>query len=373
VNQENLSYIPINKGQFTIETPEREAEFERKRGFGVEEAYRENRRQWTEYPKKQYVADYPLHVDIELSSICNLRCPMCYTITEEFKKKVNTTLMDYDLFMKIVDECASGGVYSIRLSLRGEPFLHKQIVDCIRYAKQKKIKEVSTLTNGVRLNEEMYREIMDAGIDWITISFDGMGETYERIRHPAKFDRSVEKIRNYQKIKKESGYVKPVIKVQSVLPAIQDDLQAFYKKFAPISDMVSVNPLIDYSQDRTTLPKVQNFVCPQIFQRLVIGADGHCLICANDENEDILIGDAYKDSIYTLWHSNTLMCIRELHRNHKGVDALVPCRKCALPIATNDVKIWLDGRYVIAENYSSRQLDVIRFEEASINGVGGVS
>ena len=102
------NYTPINKGQFTLEPPERVARFERKRGFGVEKDYQDNRRQWSEFPEQQYVADYPLHVDIELASICNLKCPMCYTITPQFKEKVNAKLMDYGLYTKLVDECVAG-------------------------------------------------------------------------------------------------------------------------------------------------------------------------------------------------------------------------------------------------------------------------
>ena len=79
-----------------------------------------------------------------------------------------------------------------------------------RYAKEKGILEVSTLTNGLRLNPEQFEEMVDAGLDWLTISFDGMGETYERIRKPAKFDDAVEKIRQYDAIKKRRGTQKPV-------------------------------------------------------------------------------------------------------------------------------------------------------------------
>lgn len=350
------TFTPINKGQFTLETPEREAQFEQKRGFGVDDAYRENRRQWTEFPQMQYVADYPLHVDIELASVCNLRCPMCYTITEEFKKKVNAKLMDYDLFTKIVDECAAGGVYSIRLSLRGESFLHRHIVDCVRYAKQSGIKEVSTLTNGLKLDEEMFREMMEAGIDWITISFDGLGEVYEQIRRPAKYERAVEKIANYARIKKEAGRVKPVIKVQSILPAIQDDPQAFYGVFAPITDMVSANPLIDYLQkdDRNLILYEENFSCPQLYQRLVIGADGLVMMCANDEENEQVMGDANKQTIHEIWHGTKLQKARLSHKSHRGVEDYSICAKCYLPRKTEPAVLQIGDREVVAENYINR-------------------
>ncbi len=348
-----MSYIPINKGQFTLETPEREALFEKKRGFGVEDAYKENRRQWVEYPKQQYVANYPLHVDVELSSVCNLKCPMCYTITNEFKAKVKPRLMDYDLYRKIITECAKGGVYSVRLSFRGEAFLHKKVVDCIRYAKAKGIKEVSSLTNGLKLDEEMFKEIMWAGLDWLTISFDGLGSIYEQIRRPAKYERAVEKIANYARIKKEAGHVKPVIKVQSILPAIEKEPKAFYDVFVPITDMVSTNPLINFMQEKKHLPKIKDFTCPQIYQRLVIGADGLCMMCSNDEEGEIIVGDANKQTIHAIWHGSELKRVRKIHQEHNGCEKLEPCANCYLPLETYDDMIKLGKRWVIAEKYVS--------------------
>lgn len=356
IPEHDASYTPINKGQFTLETAEREALFEKNRGFGYEEAYRENRRQWAEFPKRRTIAEYPLHVDIELASVCNLRCPMCYTITPEFKSRVNATLMKYELFTKLVDECAAGGVYSLRLSLRGESFLHPRIVDCIRYAKQKGIQEVSTLTNGVRLDEKMFREIMALGMDWITISFDGVGETYEKIRAPAKFDRAVEKIRNYQLIKREAGSVKPVIKVQAVLPSIENDLKGFYDLFASITDMVSSNPLIDYlgNDHGAKILYHENFSCPQLYQRLVVGADGVVMMCSNDEDQLHPAGDADRQTLHEIWHGPEMTKARDSHARHCGVADYRACAKCYLPRLTEPKTVAIGERLVVAENYLGR-------------------
>jgi MoaA/NifB/PqqE/SkfB family radical SAM enzyme len=357
--EQNESYIPINKGQFTLETEQRIQRFEESRGYGVEDAYKENRKLWTDYAKSQIVSDSPLHVDIELASVCNLQCPMCYTISPKFKAKVNTKLMDFGLFTKLVDECAAGNVYSIRLSFRGESFLHKRILDCVKYAKQKGIKEVSTLTNGLRLDEEMFKEMMEAGIDWITISFDGLGETYEQIRRPAKYERAVEKIANYAKIKKEAGRVKPVVKIQSILPAIEKDPQSFYDVFAPITDMVSANPLIDFLQSKKDMPKIEKFSCPQIYQRLVVGADGLCMMCANDEEGKVIVGDANTQSIHEIWHGKEMTRIREIHRRCAGAKELSACGECYLPLQTYAAEVPVGDRHVVAEKYVSGRQKVI--------------
>ena len=100
----NDRYVPINKGNYSMDTPERETLFEQYKGEGWETEYAEYRRLWSDNAKQQIVSDFPLLVDIELSSICNLKCPMCYTITDEFKRLVNTKRMDWDLYTKIIDE-----------------------------------------------------------------------------------------------------------------------------------------------------------------------------------------------------------------------------------------------------------------------------
>lgn len=343
--------IPINKGQFVLDTPERIANFEINRGFGVAEAYRANRLAWEDLPRRQFTSDYPLHVDIELASICNLRCPMCYTITKEFKQKVNVGLMDFDLFKKIIDECASGGVYSVRLSFRGESFIHKDIVECIKYAKDRGIKEVSTLTNGLRLDEEMFTKIMNAGLDWLTISFDGLGNTYEEIRRPAIFERAFQKIVNYSQIKKDAGSVKPVIKVQSIFPAIEDNPSAFYETFAPYVDLVASNPLIDFLQSKSDQPKIPNFSCPQIYQRLVIGSDGLCMMCSNDEDGSRIVGDVNKSSIHQVWHGEKLNEVREIHKRCAGAAEISACAQCYLPLQTYQETVALGDREVVAEKY----------------------
>ena len=81
-------YTPVNKGHsFDLETKERLEAFKKKLSYGWEEEYLEYRRLWEELPAKREVRDYPLLVDLETVSRCNLSCPMCPTVTQEFVDK----------------------------------------------------------------------------------------------------------------------------------------------------------------------------------------------------------------------------------------------------------------------------------------------
>lgn len=336
-----------------MDTPERENLFDRYRGQSWEEEYTQYRHNWSEFPRQQFVSEFPLLVDIELSSLCNLKCPMCYTITDEFKRKVNATRMSWELFAKIVDEI-SGNVPAIRLSLRGESLLHERFVDCVRYAKQKGIKEVSTLTNGAKLTLPYFIELVDAGIDWITISIDGIGKTYEEIRKPIKFNYLLNNIKSIKRYKDATGLTRPVIKIQGIWPAIRENPLAYYSTFEPYVDLVAFNPLIDYLGNDSHIEYLDNFTCPQQYQRLVIGADGLVMKCSNDEENQEIIGDVNNQSVYEIWHSEKMNSVRELHKRDLGFMESAVCKRCYLPRKTEDEVAEVSGRQFTVKNYVSR-------------------
>ena len=350
--------MQINKGQSRLTPRWQGIRFHLNRGKGHLRQYLENRLQWHLYPRLRHLTDFPMHVDLELSSACDMRCPMCYTTTDEFKKKVDHTIMKDELFKRLVDECSRRGAYSIRLSLRGEPFVHPRFVSLARYAKEKGIPEVSSLTNGLKLNPEMFGELVDIGMDWLTISFDGWGETYNRIRKPAIFEEAYEKIRTYHEIKKRKGAVKPVIKIQSVWPAIAENPKRFYELFNGIADLVVSNPLIDYLHKDDKIEYIENFTCPVLWQRLAVGSDGLVMFCSNDEFNEHIVGNANNETLHHIWHGKKLREAREIHLRHAGVTELTPCRKCYYPRKTVRVRERLGNRTVVVENYVGRVQEI---------------
>ncbi len=349
--------IPINKGNYTnMEPPGRADLFNQYRGEGWEEQYWDYRRKWSEWPQKQILSDYPLQLDAELSNICNLDCPMCFRRKEEYNKRHNVRLMDFELFKKIIDQIGCN-VPALRLSLRGESTLHPKIVDCIKYAKAKGIKEVSFLTNGSKLAEEFFEELLLAGVDWITISVDGTYEKYEQIRRPLKFEKTLQKVKSTKKVKEKHNAHRPVIKIQSIWSAIRDNPEEFYKTFAPHVDLIAFNPLIDYlgKDEDHLIEYIEHFCCPQPYQRLIVGADGIAMMCTNDEENTEYIGNVNEDSIYEIWHGERLNAIRELHKKRDGFMEIPVCRKCFLPRKTETIETAVvNGREFVIKNYINR-------------------
>jgi len=340
------------KGQIRLTTRWENLKFDLKRTKGHFSSFLINRIRWHLYPRLHHVSKFPDHIDIEISSACNLSCPMCYTVTDEFKEKIDVGLMEFKLFTKLIDECKKFKPYSIRLSFRGESFIHPQVYDMIKYAKDAGIKEVSSLTHGGMLDEEKFRKLIDLKLDWLTISFDGIGETYDKIRAPNKFSEQVAKIKRFSEIKKELNVVQPVIKVQSIWPAIEKNPDEFYKTFKPITDQIATNPLINFSSDRSEGAEyIPNFTCPVLYQRLVVGSDGKVLLCINDEMSSTIVGNVNNESIFDVWHGKKLDEARKLHEQHLGVDSLIPCKWCKLPRKTTDREYKIGDRSIKGFDY----------------------
>ncbi len=351
----NEYILPVKGNYSSMETAEREAAFEKNRGYGWEDEYRAYRANWVEFPRRHYVPEYPLNVDIELSTACNLHCPMCYTITEEFKKSVCKKFMEQELFFRLIDEIG-GKVPAIRLSLRGECTLHPNFVEFIRYAKKKGIREISFLTNGSMLSVDFFKEIALAGADWITVSIDGLYDTYEEIRKPLKFQETLQKIKDIHRLKQEMGLKRPVIKIQSIWPAIRECAEEYYNLFVPYVDLVAFNPLIDFSETSEDCGEYEaNFVCPQLYQRLIIGADGKVMCCANDEIGCCIIGDANRETVYDIWHGKARERIVALHEAGRFQEIDI-CRRCHISRKTAETEFGMvNGRRFPILNYVKRE------------------
>lgn len=150
------------------------------------ERYHEYRRKWAENPVNFIDEGYPLNLDIEASSACNLRCPMCprtVVMKNSDKTREYSKHFDFSLYQRLIDEAAKLGIYAVKLNWLGEPLMNPRIVDMVRYAKSKGIEDVIMNTNATLLTEKMSRELISAGIDRIFFSFDSpYKDAYEKIR-----------------------------------------------------------------------------------------------------------------------------------------------------------------------------------------------
>ncbi len=82
----------INQDQIIL-SRKKQFQFSYHRARGHVLAYLKNRAIWYYFPRFHILTDFPNHVDLEISSACDLKCPMCYTRSDEFKELVDNLAM----------------------------------------------------------------------------------------------------------------------------------------------------------------------------------------------------------------------------------------------------------------------------------------
>lgn len=275
--------------------------------------FMEYRKKWKEWPEAFHVGDFPLFIDVEVTSACNLRCPFCATTFRG--SMINKGLMSLETCRKIIDEGARNSLYGVKFNIRGEPLLHPQIHEFVRYAKQKGLIDVYFNTNAMLLNDDMARKLIDAGLDRLSISFEGYTkEVYEKNRVGADFETVLSNIENIQSLKKRLGVRYPQIRVQTVMLPEVENTFAEYKKFW--ADRVDEVGYLDYKEMKVKKNGiVYSWACPQIWQRMAIWWDGTILPCNHDDNGLLALGNTNEVTIKKAWLSKELQGIRHKHKS----------------------------------------------------------
>jgi MoaA/NifB/PqqE/SkfB family radical SAM enzyme len=128
----------------------------------------------------------PIKVQISPVNICNNSCLMCRSHSPLNEEKVYTKtgkkLMEMDVFVKLIEELYRMGTKEVQLSGRGEPFLHSDVFDMIKYIKSKGICCYVT-TNGSLLNEESSEKLVEYKLDVLNISLNSCKEETHSIIH----------------------------------------------------------------------------------------------------------------------------------------------------------------------------------------------
>jgi len=106
-----------------------------------------------------------------ITEYCNFKCPYCRGLDNGIYGDRKKKELSFDEIKRNIDLwCLNEPLENIRFS-GGEPTLHSDIVNIVKYAKSKKIKRIAISTNGSN-NIDLYKELIDAGVNDFSISLD---------------------------------------------------------------------------------------------------------------------------------------------------------------------------------------------------------
>ena len=122
----------------------------------------------------------PFILYIDPCDTCNFRCKFCPTGNRDLMKNTKGRMhgpMDFEVFRGLIDSLADfdDPIRVVRLYKEGEPLLHPRFADMVAYAKASpRVLRVDTTSNAALLTPERSRAILDAGLDRLNISVEGM-------------------------------------------------------------------------------------------------------------------------------------------------------------------------------------------------------
>jgi radical SAM protein with 4Fe4S-binding SPASM domain len=292
----------------------------------------------------------PAAISFEPTNVCNLRCPECPTGQGVLQR--DKGYADKRLFFSLIDSLSERLNY-LTFYFQGEPYLHPDFLEMVRFAGKKKI-FISTSTNGHFLTSQNAWETVVSGLDRLIISLDGTDAvTYSAYRTGGSFELAVEGIREMVHQKKKAGSAKPRIILQFlVLKTNQHQISEVRDlgwklgvdkveiKTAHLNDFENGNPLMPDN------PKYSRYVagksadgnvkyhtrnpmpnhCLRMWSSCVITWDGWVVPCCFDKDAKYKMGNIHEETFHEIWNNEKYRSFRQrVLDDRKNIDI---CRNC---------------------------------------------
>ncbi len=287
----------------------------------------------------------PYSVHIDVCSLCNFKCNFCFQADEEAmrRKGLKRGLMDLNLFKKIADDLThfKDKMKKVKIGLHGEPTMHPLLTQMISYLKSKNVTEIIELfTNGSLLKPKLNKELIDAGLNRLNISVEGLSdEKYKEITG-VKIDVK-EFAKNIKHLYDNRNDCEIYIKIVDV-DLSEQDKNKFYSTFGDICDEIFIENVVPQWAEinkfglKTTGmygQKIKKYkaVCPFIFMYLHFNYDGTTSGCTLDWGKEVLIGDISKESALKIWNGHRLKDLQIAHLK-KRRNNIPFCDKCLAPM-----------------------------------------
>jgi len=300
----------------------------------------------TKYLNKPIQFGKPFSISFEPTTSCNLRCPECPSGLRSFTRPIG--MLQQDFFAKTIDELSSHLVY-LTFYFQGEPYLHKNFLEMVAYAKKKKI-YTATSTNAHYLNDAMAKKTIESGLDRLIISIDGTTqETYQQYRIGGQLDKVIEGAKNMVKWKKELKSKTPYIIFQFLVVkpnehqiedlkqiAAEIGVDAVILKTAQVYDYENGNALIPENEQYSRYKKnsdgtyaIKNNLensCWKLWHSCVITWDGKVVPCCFDKDAQHQLGDLQTHTFDQIWKNDLYKNFRaKLVQGRKEIDICTNC------------------------------------------------
>ncbi|MBW1819526.1 MAG: radical SAM protein [Deltaproteobacteria bacterium] len=290
---------------------------------------------------------WPIHMQVELTNYCNLRCRVCPTGTGLLERPKGN--LDVDMYARFMKEV---GPYLLTASLWGwgEPLLHPRFSEIVDITRRHVVIPLLS-TNGQNLNNDRVIEgLLKAPPTYLIVAIDGLTrETHAGYRRGADLNRILEgvhrlaeqkrvrkqrfpilnmrfipmkhnehEMKNIRQFAVENGF--DYLTIRSLI--VKEDLEAPHDKLIPKDKALRA---YDY-RDRRRIRR-SDFICQLAFAFPAIRVDGSVVPCDQDYNGRQTYGRVGNGvSFADIWWSEAGARVRRVIRGNREIFGA--CRTC---------------------------------------------
>lgn len=292
----------------------------------------------------------PVFVSVEPANICQLRCPACpvglrntgipgYRDTGRF--------MSLEVWHRILSECRETA-WVMQFYFQGEPLLNKDLPRMIREAHEAGLYTIVS-TNAQALTQEMADELVQAGLDRIIVSMDGLtDESYNAYRVGGSLDKCKAALRYLKESKSRRLEISryPIIELQCLrLRTNEHEWREFKRVYQSLgADKLTFKTaqLYDYENGHPLMPSENRYRryeqgadgryrrkrlrhgCRRVWSGVVVTTEGEVLPCCYDKAHAYAYGNIMSTPLGELFRNAKATAFRRaaLHEQPEI------CREC---------------------------------------------
>jgi len=271
------------------------------------------------------VTEFPKQVMIGIhEGYCNLRCPQCPVNSPNSSLRPPKGTMAYDDFLKILDECEP---YRPRIIPHSEyePLITPEYGKYFRAIKERGM-PITLNTNGVLINEKMAEELVDIGVDSITISIDAFSSE------------SLMKVRGFRNLEKlnQAAHNLLAARGNSLFPRISVSFTRQSANFHEEKDFLNywlqhvdfVRSAVFFEDRKLYEPfSIKRKPCRYPIDQMTINFRGEMRVCQLDYETKKPVANVLEKGVQKVWLSDTMERVRTIHREERYRDHWL-CANC---------------------------------------------
>jgi MoaA/NifB/PqqE/SkfB family radical SAM enzyme len=275
---------------------------------------------------------YPKKIQIETFLGCNARCTYC-TIG---KWKREHGQMSPEIFSRILEQLVPirNDVEVISLYMDGEPLMDRDLENRIQMCKERGLPHIGFATNGGLLSEDRARKLLDAGLDWVSFSFDSLNkESFEKVRVRLKFNEVLKNIRGLVELRNAGSYGTKVIlrHVNSVdKPEELEEYRNYWSELLRPTDAIQSFNVHNWGDGGPISAGEARTPCKYVFDNMTILRDGTVPLCCVDYNALHPFGNVMTTPLMDIWNGMQWEDARQAHLSGQRA-RIGMCGTCNVP------------------------------------------